>query len=527
MRRLAIVATVCAAFACVSPVAAVPVFYVSTQDSGAVPEPVSVAGVPFGSTGTLHIWARSDVRLSGVSLDLIETGGAIKFTGLDVPNPNDRWAFVDGPQIVTNSAVNNIGGVAIPLVHGRGIGPGSLEETDVLLASVNYLATGGGTLQLALRVGSNGISDFDGNASPLRFGTESAPILFGDQFGATGPVGSIQVDGPPPQPPVVADARLGDRAQGSLINHTLMTLAGDTPITWSNLLVSGPGPPVHAPNLSPNGEFTWNTAGSPLGLYDFDVTATNAVGSDVGRLSLNLVAPPPPPPPVLPSVVNANLGNRPLGGVLTHRFTTSAGDSPIEWDNLVISGPGSPANPPSLTSDGLFSWNTSGSTLGLYNFDVTATNAAGSDIGRLWLNLVAPLPQPPSVNDTGIEIAPGETVVHTFTAFDADTSLAELTWSNLVFEGDSVAIPPTFDPLTRLFSWNTAGSPDGTYKALVTVSDPMGFSDTGALWIGLGVGMPTFPGGEPEIPEPATMTHLSLATLGLLIAVRRSCLFQI
>ena len=274
---------------------------------------------------------------------------------------------------------------------------------------------------------------------------------------------------------------------------------------------------MNPPTLTSSGEFQWNSAGSPLGLYNFDVTATNAVGSDVGQLSLNLVA---PPPPVLPSVVDANLGDRLLGSVINHTFTTSAGDF-ITWGNLNVSGPGAPVNAPSLSSNGVFNWNTSGSPLGLYNFDATATNDAGSDVGQLTLNLVTPPPRPPIVLDARIEATPGDTILHTFTAMDQDTPLANLTWSSFTFEGDGIAIPPMFDPVTGLFGWNTAGSPEGIYRGLVTVSDPSGFSDTGTLWIGLGVTLPTFPGGEPEIPEPVTITHLGLAILGFSALLRR------
>ena len=105
---------------------------------------------------------------------------------------------------------------------------------------------------------------------------------------------------PPLVPPVVHDVDLGDRlGRSSGIDHTFMSAAGDTRITWSNLAVSGPGTPLHAPVLSPDGTFSWTPHGSPLGLYNFEVTATNAGGSDVGRLSVNLIAPPVVPPPVI------------------------------------------------------------------------------------------------------------------------------------------------------------------------------------------------------------------------------------
>jgi hypothetical protein len=117
--------------------------------------------------GTLHLWANSDVRLSGVSFDLVEVGGAIKFTDLNVPNPAGpppRWLILDGPQEITNSAVNHIGGAAIPGLFGNGVGTGSTAGANVLIASVNYMVTNAsGGSGLRLRVGGNGIADFNGN----------------------------------------------------------------------------------------------------------------------------------------------------------------------------------------------------------------------------------------------------------------------------------------------------------------------------------------------------------------------------
>ncbi len=81
--RIAILAIVSAAISLgVANIRAVPVFYLSNSDSGNPPAGLlSLTGIAPGSVGTLHIWSNSDVRLSGVSLDLVETGGGIKFTG--------------------------------------------------------------------------------------------------------------------------------------------------------------------------------------------------------------------------------------------------------------------------------------------------------------------------------------------------------------------------------------------------------------------------------------------------------------
>jgi hypothetical protein len=134
-------------------------------------------------------------------------------------------------------------------------------------------------------------------------------------------------------------------------------------------------------------------ATDPLGTYTFDVTASNAAGSDVGRLTVDLV------PLVAPVVVDANLGNQLPGALLGHQFVTSAGSPPIMWGSLVANGPGPLNNAPILTANGAFIWDTAGSIRGTYTFDATASNAAGSDVGRLLVTLV---PEPATISLVGI-----------------------------------------------------------------------------------------------------------------------------
>jgi hypothetical protein len=167
------------------------------------------------------------------------------------------------------------------------------------------------------------------------------------------------------------------------------------------------------------------------------------------------------------------------------------------------------ANAPSLTPAGAFNWNSTGSSPGQYNFDVTATNAGGSDVGRLSLNLVSPAPV---IIDESVPVFPGELFTHTFRAVDPDTPAANLTWSDFTFEGTGIAIEPTFDPLTQLFSWNTAGSQEGVFTARVKITDSQGLSDTGMLRIIL---------DDLFIPEPSTATILGCAMLGAMGVNRR------
>ena len=84
MRRITVFAIVCAVVACATVAQAVPVFYLTTTNAPGTPGDVwlSLAKcVAPASTGQLFLWANTDVRLSGIDLELTETGGGIRFTG--------------------------------------------------------------------------------------------------------------------------------------------------------------------------------------------------------------------------------------------------------------------------------------------------------------------------------------------------------------------------------------------------------------------------------------------------------------
>jgi hypothetical protein len=94
---------------------------------------------------------------------------------------------------------------------------------------------------------------------------------------------------------IVVDAYLSGGLPGIHFKHQFVASPGQPPITWSNLTpVVGSPTPNFLPTLSTTGQFNWNTAGSPLGIYAWDVTATNAAGSDTGRLAITLFDTPEP-----------------------------------------------------------------------------------------------------------------------------------------------------------------------------------------------------------------------------------------
>jgi hypothetical protein len=167
---------------------AAPIFYLSDQADGTATQSIFTKPIGAnGATGTLNIFVNPDIRLSGISLNLTETGDGIKFTSLNVPNPNTRWAFLDGPQVVADTHVDSIGGGAIIGLSGNGVGPGSPESpssSGYLLATVGYTVIAQKQTDLFIHVGQNTVADANGNAPAVVFGPGS-PTTPGDSVGAT------------------------------------------------------------------------------------------------------------------------------------------------------------------------------------------------------------------------------------------------------------------------------------------------------------------------------------------------------
>src|SRR5688572_4479955 len=107
MNRIRFVAFSCVCLVAV-PAEAAPVFWLSDSAASASPGLLDLTVEP-NSVGQLHIWASSDVRLAAVSLNLLQTGEALQFTGATVHKPNVRWAFTVTPA-VTDSAIQYLEG---------------------------------------------------------------------------------------------------------------------------------------------------------------------------------------------------------------------------------------------------------------------------------------------------------------------------------------------------------------------------------------------------------------------------------
>jgi hypothetical protein len=165
---------------------AAPLFYLSDQPLGlAQPGMFSLNSPASGAAGQLNIYAMTDVRLAGVSLDLLTSGGGIRFSGLDVVN-DGRWMILDGPQVIEDSKITSIGGGAVPGVNGTGIGPGDFVDANFhptsgyLLATVDYeVIDAAVSASFELRAGNNTIADWQGESPLVHFGVWSQPAVPG------------------------------------------------------------------------------------------------------------------------------------------------------------------------------------------------------------------------------------------------------------------------------------------------------------------------------------------------------------
>ena len=185
-----------------------PLFYLSDLPLGAAqPGLFSLNNPVNGTSGQLNLYAMTDERLAGVSLDLFETGGGLQFNGLNVLN-DGRWWVLDGPQVVEHSRITSIGGGALPGISGNGIGPGDYVDANYHPSSGYHLATidyeildATRPINFEMKVGQNAVADWQGGSPMVHFGDLSRPAVPGTPPPAPRPVNPPPPAFNPPKPP--------------------------------------------------------------------------------------------------------------------------------------------------------------------------------------------------------------------------------------------------------------------------------------------------------------------------------------
>jgi hypothetical protein len=98
-----------------------------------------------------------------------------------------------------------------------------------------------------------------------------------------------------PEPPIAMDAALTALPGETVVHNFQATDPNDPPesLVWSDLILNA-GALIIAPTLGADGSFSWDSTGSPVGLYAWSATVTNSSGlSDLAALQVIVVVPEP------------------------------------------------------------------------------------------------------------------------------------------------------------------------------------------------------------------------------------------
>ena len=116
--------------------------------------------------------------------------------------------------------------------------------------------------------------------------------------------GAVTLVPPPGTPPTVVDHAVNNVVAGDFVTHTFTANEpdGDT-VTWNGFAFDsytpayggqGTGPAAAANFIAGSQDFSWNSLGSPRGIYKWLVTANDKDGSDAGCITIHVTSVPEP-----------------------------------------------------------------------------------------------------------------------------------------------------------------------------------------------------------------------------------------
>jgi hypothetical protein len=255
-------------------------------------------------TGTLYIWARNDVKLNSLAYNATPSDTSLlKVTGRNMDNPMvfgvlPRW---DPP---TNQGTIDASGNLLDMygiaVTAQGLSPATRAgdagydavANAALIGSIQYAVQGAPCMVGCMLVPAHLALGDGAFGTTSAAGTENTTNHIATMMVAMAATGRA---------PIVDDVYHMTMALNEIVGPLMPmdSAPGTPPVTWSGLqnptYMPGFGAPLdaaginHQPTWDPlTQKFNWDTGGSSRGTYMWEVTASNAVGSDVGKITVDV-----------------------------------------------------------------------------------------------------------------------------------------------------------------------------------------------------------------------------------------------
>jgi hypothetical protein len=285
----------------------------SLANAGEVPNNPNVGPLTGGDTGTLYIWAHNSAKLDSLAYDVLTSDPAkVMVTGNTMFNPavlitGTRW---DNPvNLGTIDAGGNLLNMYGFALTTQGLDPatrGLAGVGDAGWSTVANPPNGAGLIaQINFEVKGDPCAGLDCMMVPVQlqlrdgaFGTVSAGVA---ETTTNGMATIMVAMAPEGVAPIVDDVYHMTMALNEIVGPLMPmdSAPGTPPVTWSGLqnptYMPGFGAPLdaaginHQPTWDPlTQKFNWDTGGSSRGTYMWEVTASNAIGQDTGKITVDV-----------------------------------------------------------------------------------------------------------------------------------------------------------------------------------------------------------------------------------------------
>jgi hypothetical protein len=441
-----------------------------TMDGGS-----ATLNVPTVGVHTFHLWMRED----GFIVDRVVISTAA------TPPTLGNGSTVAGPAVSAQAAAPP------PSFDPTPTSP-LADATYGIWTSRQFTATGLGPPTFSVTGGAlpGGMSL---SSSGYYSGTPNAVGSFNFTVTATNSTGSdsrvfdhtvIAGAGGPPQIVTPPAGALPTETEGIPTASTWFTATGLAPITYA--VTSGALPPGMTLN-SVTGEY--DGIPTQAGSYSFTVTATGAAAPPDSEAYTQTIAAPGGQAPTITDPASP-LPDATEGSYYSITFTASG--NPTSWS---VTGT-TPAGMVFNTGTGDYSGTPSAGSAGIYNFDVTATNAEGSHTVSYQHTVIAPGGGAPTITGPATPLSAGTENVAYNTTFSA-TGAAPIGWSVILG-----SLPPGMSLNTGTGAYTGTPTTAGVYSFTIQALNGSG-SDSRAYSHTINAAT----GSAPTITAPTSLSN--------------------